>query len=335
MSYYLEMDGATNYLRTPSLTFTDIYIDTEIEQREGVQSWYVDARTGIGFAYFNRTPTGTDTISVFNAVYIDGVAKTSGTAFVPHLTRCLIRVVKTTGGTDDVNIFSANNGGSPTKGKLYDIKFYNGASLVAHYDLTLGNAQDQSGNGNHATLNGGTFVDDGSGPTVIETSAVISGVSTVAASVNKRLTSSVVISGVSTVAAGVRKVITIAADIAGISTVTASTGRQASAAIVGQSTVTATIVKRFSPSSSIAGAATVTATAVKKILASVVIASAVQISTTGSKRMNITAAIEGIGTMEINQNTPILADETIIGGRRLRMEVEGGRLLHVRVTGGV
>jgi hypothetical protein len=43
-------------------------------------------------------------------------------------------------------------------GNFYDLEIYKNSVLSAHYNMTLGNVQDQSGNGNHATLSGGTWV---------------------------------------------------------------------------------------------------------------------------------------------------------------------------------
>jgi hypothetical protein len=49
------------------------------------------------------------------------------------------------------------------QGNLYSIKLFNSGTLVAHYDMSTGTVDDISGNGNHATLNGGTWLDDGTG----------------------------------------------------------------------------------------------------------------------------------------------------------------------------
>lgn len=70
-----------------------------------------------------------------------------------------------------------NNGGSYFNGRLHSVKISNLAlQTLLYYDMTTSTVQDQSGNGNHATLYGGTWLDDGTGgtPTGTDGSSVFS-----------------------------------------------------------------------------------------------------------------------------------------------------------------
>jgi hypothetical protein len=159
-NYFLQMDGVDDRLQLPSLSFTEIVLDMIVNRSNVSTKLYIDARTGVGFTYFQSQTNGTDNFSGFNNVYVDGVNKTNNTTIIPNNQRCQVRIVKSVAGTDDLTIFSQNSGIANTyvQGNLYNVKVYNGASLVAHYDMTTGNVQDQSGNGKHATLIGGTWV---------------------------------------------------------------------------------------------------------------------------------------------------------------------------------
>jgi hypothetical protein len=156
---YLQMDGTDDYLKMPSMTFTKVVADVEITRRTDFARVVWDFRSGISFAYISQQTNGTDSIGS-GTVKVNNAAVTNGTAFIPNNTRCTVEHTFGAAGTDDGNIFSNNaaSANSFIAGKIYDIKFYNGTTLVAHYDMTLGNVQDQSGNGNHATLFGGTFI---------------------------------------------------------------------------------------------------------------------------------------------------------------------------------
>lgn len=164
MTYYLQMDGVSNYLKTPSMTFNKIIIDAKF--RAANSRIYLDARNGFGTGYLQKTAGGGDNWGTsISGVKVDGVAKSNGASFIPFDTRCTLEVNFSTSAADDVNIFSSSSNAAFVAGDLYSAQFYNGVTLVANYDMTLGNqvigtVQDQSGNGNHATLIGGTWVDD-------------------------------------------------------------------------------------------------------------------------------------------------------------------------------
>jgi hypothetical protein len=163
MAYYLQMDGTSNYLKLPSLTLNRIVFDGVIRRRTDANRVVWDFRTGISFSYILQQTNGADAIGSGSVKVNGGSNVTNNTAFIPNGTRCTIEHTFSTTAADDGNIFSNSSGqaSSVIDGDIYDIKIYNGATLVAHYDMTLGNVQDQSGNGRHATLTGGTWVSDG------------------------------------------------------------------------------------------------------------------------------------------------------------------------------
>lgn len=164
MAYYLQMDGVDDFLKTPSMTFNKIILD--VKARAANSRIYLDARNGFGTGYLQKTGGGGDNWGTsISSVKVDGVAKSNGASFIPFDIRCAIEVNFSTTAADDVNIFSSSTNAAFVAGDIYSVQFYNGSSLVANYDMSLGNqvagtVQDQSGNGNHATLTGGTWVDD-------------------------------------------------------------------------------------------------------------------------------------------------------------------------------
>jgi hypothetical protein len=164
MALYLNMDGVDDRLQLPSMTFTEIILEMSAIRATNAVKLYVDARTGVGFCYLQSNTNGTDSWSSFNNVYVNGVNQSNNTAMIPNDQRCAVRLVRAAG-TDDLTIFAQNSGSANTyvQGKLYNVKIYNGTTLQAHYDMTAGNVNDISGNGRHATLYGGTWLDDGTG----------------------------------------------------------------------------------------------------------------------------------------------------------------------------
>lgn len=97
-------------------------------------------------------------------VKINDVSQTKGTTFFPSNQKVILEVLFAGVYTDDAGIFRNYATGEPTKGKVYSVKFYNGTTLVAHYDMSKGDQlkndtiKDETGNGYHATLVGGTWV---------------------------------------------------------------------------------------------------------------------------------------------------------------------------------
>lgn len=161
------MDGVGSRIKLPSMTLSKIVADVRIRRKSTTVTKVLwDFRTGVGFGYLQQQTNGVD-VAGRGTVKIDGVTKTNSTAFIPENTRVVIEHDFGITGTDDGDIFINNalSTGAYIDGDIFDIKIYNGTTLVAWYDMTTGTVNDQSGNGRNATLTGGTWLDDGIGGT--------------------------------------------------------------------------------------------------------------------------------------------------------------------------
>lgn len=149
MGYYLSLNGTSDYLKLPSLTYNKIVIDALLytEPSDGVLHYAVDSvsRSTGGYLRYNN---GTQ----FTNFTIISPPITKGTRATNTLT-----IATATGG---LSFGSAYSTGNYFKMDIYSITVYNGAAVVALYDMSTGTVSDQSGNGNNATLVGGTWVQD-------------------------------------------------------------------------------------------------------------------------------------------------------------------------------
>ena len=163
MAYYLQMDGVDDYIITPSLTFTEVLIDF-IPHQSSRNQYYMDMRDATFTSpYVLHTSTNDQWAAC--TVYVDGTQKTSGSIQIPSNTRQILRVVLAGGvaATRTVNFCRRWTGIEFLEADIYSVTFKNGAATIAYYDMSTQTVQDQSGNGNHATLTGGTWVEDNSG----------------------------------------------------------------------------------------------------------------------------------------------------------------------------
>lgn len=157
---YLQMDGVDDVVYmtvSPSLLVIDeVIIDCEVTVRAAFDKYFSSSHTG----FLQRNGTSQDQWNgSVTAVYVDGVLGANNTAFVPLNKRIIIRIIATPASNNYFYFFANNGSGSgATAGKLYNATLKSGGVTVGHYDFTLGNVQDQSGNGRHATLTGGTWV---------------------------------------------------------------------------------------------------------------------------------------------------------------------------------
>ncbi|NOU97331.1 hypothetical protein GC093_29485 [Paenibacillus sp. LMG 31456] len=157
----LSMNGATDWLLIPTIPI----IVTDLEMRINVENnggYYYDTRENATSSYmFRDAASGKDQRGPNEDVYVDGVMKANSIHAVNNGVERTLKVHFWTGLTSpgNMHIFCRSTVDARTfmKGKIYDIKLYNGANVVAHYDMSTGTVKDQSGNDNHATLNGGTF----------------------------------------------------------------------------------------------------------------------------------------------------------------------------------
>jgi hypothetical protein len=159
-NYYLQLDGIDDYLNTPTIAgITDIYMDVELNDDAGTL-W--NARNGndkpeikwdgTKFTSTNGTShiTTSETGST-DPAYNLAVTKNKKVTIHTWETTAWITSSYNFGRTGWSNSNYLNM-------KVYSIKLYAGATLKAYYDMSTGNVNDQSGNGNHATLTGGTWV---------------------------------------------------------------------------------------------------------------------------------------------------------------------------------
>lgn len=139
---FLQMNGVGDNLLAPSMTYTKIVIDMQLEYENSAIRYIVQNATTSVRVQQNGT--------LFSSYTSNGF----------HLTnRCLLDLVAAAPVTSSVRFFSRTDGVSNhLKGKIFDIKIYNGSILIAHYDMSVGNVLDQSGNGNHATIVGGNWI---------------------------------------------------------------------------------------------------------------------------------------------------------------------------------
>lgn len=180
MPFYLQMDGVDDRIVVPyGIPVDEIIMDVKIISKANYAKYLNGYFQWHGGKYEQW-------ISPYTKVFTDGVEKVNGTDFIPLNQRVLIRVLRTpgtTGGGTEV-IFANNTAGSGAlNGIIYSVRYLSAGVTTAYYDMTKGNVQDQSGNGRHATLVGGTFVDDGtSAGTVQSGQSTISGATTTSAS---------------------------------------------------------------------------------------------------------------------------------------------------------
>lgn len=160
MAYYLQMDGVDDKVIIPAMAATEFILVMKPRPAVFKQYIYFGGKAINRNGSNNGDQYGTD----YDAVYIDGVAATaSNTAFVKVNVKQTMRGVLKAG----VNISGTgsalynNTLSTYMEGDLFSCQIYNGATLQASYDFTLGNVNDQSGNGRHATLTGGTWIEDG------------------------------------------------------------------------------------------------------------------------------------------------------------------------------
>jgi hypothetical protein len=160
--YMNQTAGSTHYLRTPVISFTKIEMVYEAEWN-GAAAYYVGCRnytSNPAYASMNAETTDYESLVTIRYSYLTSPDVIN----LPPLPRK--RMNKASFDFKGVvmnynpTIFARDNLSSYMKGIIYDIKFYNGETVVAHYDMRTGTVQDQSGNGNHATLVGGQFVDE-------------------------------------------------------------------------------------------------------------------------------------------------------------------------------
>jgi chitodextrinase len=181
-TYTINIPVTTNYLkinyastpvesvRTPSMTFNKVVIDATPYYSSG-WAYLIDAKddanTINGLLRVTNSSGAFDKSANVASVLVNGVSATT----VSVGQRQTIEINFTTAITNVATIGSYQNVQygymkDIMKADIYNIKFYNGATLLAHYDMTKGNVQDQSGNGNHAAIKNAPAINNNTVTTV-------------------------------------------------------------------------------------------------------------------------------------------------------------------------
>lgn len=162
MAYYLQLDGVDDYLQMTGVAITDIYIDVVVKNTGGTLYNVANASDipEIKWNGSSFSQTGS-TIQHFTTTQTGSTDPAFSVAITPNQ-RITVHAWNTTAWSGSSSAlgrtqWSASNYMAMN---VYDVKMYNGATLVAHYDMSTQTVLDQSGNGRNATLTGGTWVTD-------------------------------------------------------------------------------------------------------------------------------------------------------------------------------
>lgn len=166
MAYYLSMDGVDDWLKLPaSMSANTFVLDVEINSMfaDGYKSILDCRAAGVTGSYYNVKEIG----SGFTGYKINGTnaSRTINDTTLPKNTRITIELTTSTStsGTE-IRVFGRGIVNEYTIGKIHTITCKNsGGTTVALYDMSTQTVQDQSGNGYHGTLVGGTWIDGGGG----------------------------------------------------------------------------------------------------------------------------------------------------------------------------
>jgi len=166
LTFALAMNGTTDYVQTPTLSFDAVIMDILAEPKSMGFSSYLDATRGIPQSAFGRNSAGIDYLqAAWKSVYVNGEDKTASAnkaAIVPSQQRITVKLVLKSPGKSILVIFANQLGSIPMKGILYSVKIMSGNIVTALYDFTepfAGTAvPDKSGNNQTARLQGGTWI---------------------------------------------------------------------------------------------------------------------------------------------------------------------------------
>lgn len=271
MADYLQMDGIDDFIVTPSITFNRVLIDAYIHYRTSGAWNCIVSGTSSQLTY--NTGGGQSSSGYNTPPIING----SGSYSIPQDTRSTIDITTTAATVTNVEYLFSNLGTSDfTQANVYNVKFYNGATLVAHYDMTTGTVQDQSGNGKHATLTGGTWV---GGSSSVAGGGTLTGTGSLTASGRNNISKGGTLTGLGSLTASGRN------NIAG------------GASLTGNGSLSASGRNNISGSSSMQGAGTLTISGV--------------VSTSGP--ISGSASLQGVGTLTASGTVSIAGGATLQG----------------------
>ncbi len=160
---HLHVNGAGDYLISPAMMYDEIRMDY-IYQARGSASlqYHFDARdaettSGRPFLY-SPGDEGVESISGIGTLTVNGVEVSNGTDFIKPDERLDLIAKLNSPITGPITFFTRYTFIQSVRADVFRITILNAGNIVADYDMSTGTVEDQSGNGNHATLVGGTWV---------------------------------------------------------------------------------------------------------------------------------------------------------------------------------
>lgn len=147
MAKYLYFDGVDDGLSIPALEHDLIEVDMYVpSEQDGFMNMAL---------YVNISRDTAYSLSVYNG----DIVSNGYTEFVLDK-RMSVQSIYGKIQPAGIYIFAGNVPGANAEGNLYDVKIWLEGNLIAHYDMSTGTVQDQTGNGNHAELDGATWMED-------------------------------------------------------------------------------------------------------------------------------------------------------------------------------
>lgn len=154
----LKFDGSGDVLKAPACSFNRVELKWYLESSQSSIA-YLFARS-TDQINLNTSGNLNFTGNIANVV-VNGTTLVEGNPLPKAIKSEVVINISSTTSSDSYYFAQSSSGTFGTKGFLYSIKVYNGTTLMFHYDLTSGNANDLSGNGRHGTVTGAVFADDG------------------------------------------------------------------------------------------------------------------------------------------------------------------------------
>jgi len=158
---YLSLNGTSDYIKTPNITFTKVEFDFYSRHSNVSGKWQVLISTvgGSNGNFVSHVSPTANSKGYVTPPFVDKVLGNRAASLPPEKQgRYEIQLDATTPISGEQYLFSLSGASDFYGADVYSVKFYNGASLVAHYDMSTGTVNDVSGNNNHATLIGGTWI---------------------------------------------------------------------------------------------------------------------------------------------------------------------------------
>jgi hypothetical protein len=159
MATYLSLSGVGTYIKIPTITFDEIRMDyTPYDAFNGGLLYHIDARdsTQTTNPMLYSDTVDNEIYSSFDFLIVNGNVVSSGANSIgsgQHVSIIARDAPKTVAPT----LFARYTNIQNLKADIFSITFISANVVVASYDMSTGTLNDQSGNGNHATMSGGTW----------------------------------------------------------------------------------------------------------------------------------------------------------------------------------